>query len=347
MDDIPRSVNFGSVPIILILILILLGGFFAAAETAYSNCSRVRLQTWADDGRRSARRALSILDQFDKTIITLLIGNNVTHVVAATIATGLGISLVGDAGGSLLSTIVMTILIFIFSETLPKTIAKVNSDSAACLFSGILSVLIFMLTPISILFLGIQSVGKKMRKNKDEGPVMTEDDFTTMIETIEDEGVLEADESELIQSAVEFHDRTVQEILTPRVRMVGLDLSAGEEACFRTVLSEKFTRLPVFRHDMDHIIGVLNTKQYLAKRVTGEAPSIEAIMTQPYFIRPDMKLHALVEEMRSRKTHLAIVQDECGGTEGMVTLEDLLEELVGDIWDEDEGIRLSGKGAEQ
>ncbi len=331
-DSIPRS-------IILILILILAGGFFAGTETAYASCSRVRLMSWADDGRKSARRALRILEKFDKAIITLLIGNNAVHVVATSLATVLFVRLIkNSAAGSLAATVVMTLLVFIFSETVPKNIAKANCDEFACAVSVPLSFLMLILTPVAWLFMGLSFVLKKILRKADDGPAMTEDDFTSMIESIEDEGVLEADESELIQSAVEFTDRTVSEILTPRIRISGLDIHDADEVNFRKIIDEKFSRLPVYDHDMDHILGILNCKQYLQHKLSAPAeyPSVRELMSEPYFIGQDMGLHALVDEMRRRKNHIAIVRDAWGGTEGMVTLDDLLEELVGEIWDEDE-----------
>jgi len=337
-DSIPRS-------IFLILALILVSGFFAGAETAYANCSRIRLKAWADDGKKSASRALTVLDKFDKAIITLLIGNNVAHVVATSLATVLSIYLAvkawgeksGQALGPVIATAVLTLLIFIFGETIPKNIAKERCDECACAFSGILRFLMILFTPLDIIFMGL---GKGLKKlfHTEDGPAITEDDLQTMIETIEDEGGLEADESELIQSAVEFTDRTVLEVLTPRVRMVGLDLDDDEDTIIRKIMDEKYSRLPVYEGDLDHIVGILNTKVYLQKRIAdrGSLPDIRKMMVAPFTIDEHMGLYALVDEMRRRKMHIAIVRDAWGGTLGMVTLEDLLEELVGEIWDEDE-----------
>ena len=337
-DSIPRSIFF-------ILALILVSGFFAGAETAYSNCSRIRLKAWADDGKKSASRALTVLDKFDKAIITLLIGNNVAHVVATSLATVLPIFLAvkawgeksGQALGPVLATVVLTLLIFIFGETIPKNIAKERCDECACAFSGVMRFLMILFTPLDIIFMGL---GRGLKKlfHTEEGPAITEDDLQTMIETIEDEGGLEADESELIQSAVEFTDRTVLEVLTPRVHMVGLDLDDDEETIIRKIMEEKYSRLPVYEGDLDHIVGILNTKVYLQERIADRSalPDIRKMMVPPFEIDEHMGLYALVDEMRRRKMHIAIVRDAWGGTLGMVTLEDLLEELVGEIWDEDE-----------
>ncbi|MBP3729584.1 MAG: HlyC/CorC family transporter [Lachnospiraceae bacterium] len=330
-DSIPRS-------IIVIVCLLFAGAFFSGTETAYTNLSRVRLLSWAEDGKRGAKRALKVLEQFDKTLITLLIGNNVAHVVITALATVIAIQLAGEISGPILATVIITLLVFIFAETLPKNIAKVRADEWACTVSLPLQLLIWLLTPIDWVFMGMSFVLKKLFKGGEEGPSMTEDEFSSMVETIESEGGLEAEESELIQSAVEFKTRSVREVMTPRVHMVGLDLEDKREEQYQTILEEKYSRLPVYTGDLDHIEGILNTKRYLQLKLeaAGTFPDIRALMAEPYFIEPDMSLHALVEEMRRRQMHMAIIRDEWGGTEGMVTLEDLLEELVGDIWDEDE-----------
>ena len=334
-DSIPRS-------IITIFILLFVGAFFSGTETAYTNVSRVRLLAWAEDGKKSARRALAILEKFDKTLITLLIGNNVAHVVITALATVIAIYLTGEITGPILATVIITLLVFIFAETLPKNIARVRADEWACGVSLPLQLIIWILTPVDWLFLGLSALFKKLFRTAEDGPSMTEDEFSSMVETIESEGGLEAEESELIQSAVEFKARPVREVMTPRVHVVGLDLQASPQEQFQTILEEKFSRLPAYRGDLDHIEGILNTKRYLQLKLEApdSFPEVASLMAEPYFIRPDMSLHALVEEMRRRQMHMAIIQDEWGGTEGMVTLEDLLEELVGDIWDEDEEVSL-------
>ena len=330
-DSIPRSVLF-------VLLLVLICAFFSGTETAYTNLSRVRLLSWSEDGKKSARRALRILDKFDKTLITLLIGTTVTTVIASALATIVAIYWAGTVSGPVLATVVITLLIFIFSETIPKNIAKVWADEWACAVSVPLQLLIWLLTPVAWLFMGFSFVLRKLFKSSEEGPSMTEDEFHAMVETIESEGGLEAEESELIQSAVEFTERTVREVMTPRVHMVGLDLEDSAQAQYEIIINEKYSRLPVYSGDLDHIAGILNTKVYLQLKLAEPEtfPDVSALMAEPYYIEPNMGLHALVDEMRRRQMHIAIIQDEWGGTEGMVTLEDLLEELVGDIWDEDE-----------
>ena len=328
MDDIiPRC--------ILVVVLVLLGGFFAGSETAFSNCNRVRMKSRMDAGEAGAARVEKILTQFDKALVTLLIGNNVVHVLATSTATVLAIGWFG-AYGSLISTVVMTLVIFIFSETIPKSIAKANSDSFAIAVSGPLYVLMVILTPVAAVFTAISNGLKRGLGKGEEEPAMTEDDFKSMIETIEDEGALESEESELIQSALEFSDTTVYHVLTPRIRIVGIDRRDPEEVTREKIRQSNLSRMPVYDPDLDHIVGIVNTKTYLLRVLKNGSCPIEDVMSEPYTVHADTDIYSLFQEMCTRKQHMAIVLDEWGGTLGLVTMEDILEELVGDIWDEDE-----------
>ncbi len=330
-DAIPRC--------ILIAVLVLLGGFFAGSETAFSNCNRVRIKNRAEDGEGRARQVEKILDKFDKALVTLLIGNNVIHVMATSGATVLAIEWFGSYG-SLISTVAMTLIIFIFSETIPKSIAKANSDRFAESVSGVLYGLMVLLTPVAMFFTALSNGLKRLLASKNEEPSMTEDDFKSMIETIEDEGALESEESELIQSALIFSDITVYDVLTPRVHITGVDRRDSEEMVREEIRQAAFSRLPVYEPDMDHIVGILNTKTYMLRLHQQGSCPLDEVMTEPYFIQSDMDIHSLFHEMCRRKLHMAVVQDQWGGTMGLVTMEDILESLVGDIWDgqtEDEG----------
>lgn len=326
-DAIPRC--------ILIVVLVLLGGFFAGSETAFSNCNRIRIKSRAEDGEASAKRVEKVLTKFDKALVTLLIGNNVVHVLATSSATVLAIQWFG-AYGSLLSTVIMTLVIFIFSETIPKNIAKANSDRFAEAVSGILYGLMVLLTPVAACFTALSNGLKKLFASKGSEPAMTEDDFKSMIETIEDEGALESEESELIQSALVFSDTTVYDVLTPRVRITGIDRRDNAEIYQEKIRQATFSRLPVYDPDMDHIVGILNTKTYMLHLLRNGECRLEDVMSEPYFVPPTMDVHTLFQEMCKRKHHMAVVLDEWGGTLGLVTMEDILESLVGDIWDEEQ-----------
>ncbi len=325
MDDIiPRS--------ILVILLVLLGGFFAGAETALSNCNRVRMKSRMEDGERGPARVEKILTRFDKALVTILVGNNVVHVLATASATMLAVHWFGPYG-SLYSTIVMTLAIFILSETIPKNFAKANSDAFAIGISGPLYALMVLLTPISAIFTAISDLLKKLFHTSGEEPSMTEDDFKSMIEAIEDEGALESEESELIQSALEFSDITAYSVLTPRVRITGIDLGDSEEVNQEKLRKTTLSRLPVYDPDLDHIVGILNTKAYLLQLLKTGRASIRELMVEPYTAPANVGVYDLFQEMSLRKQHMAIILDEWGGTLGLVTMEDILESLVGDIWD--------------
>lgn len=336
-DIIPRC--------ILIAVLVLLGGFFAGSETAFSNCNRVRMKSRADDGEAGAKRVEKVLDRFDKALVTLLIGNNVIHVMATSSATVLAIHWFGSYG-SLISTVVMTLIIFIFSETIPKSIAKANSDRFAESVSGILYALMLILTPVAACFTVLSNGLKHLLSSKSDEPSMTEDDFKSMIETIEDEGALESEESELIQSALVFSDITVSDVLTPRVHITGIDQRDPENVYHEKIRQATFSRLPIYNPDMDHIVGILNTKAYMLRLHKEGTCPLEAVMTEPYFIQSEMDIHSLFHEMCRRKLHMAVVLDQWGGTLGIVTMEDILESLVGDIWNEKEASKKDPPGTD-
>ena len=344
MDDIiPRC--------ILVILLVLLGGFFAGAETALSNCNRVRMKSRMEDGEPGPARVEKILTRFDKALVTILVGNNVVHVLATSTATVLAVHWFGPYG-SVYSTVVMTLAIFILSETIPKNFAKANSDAFAIGISGPLYALMTLLTPVAAIFTAISNGLKKLFHASGEEPSMTEDDFKSMIETIEDEGALESEESELIQSALDFSDITVYDVLTPRVHITGIDRRDPESVCREKIRQVTFSRLPVYEPDMDHIVGILNTKTYMLRLHQKGTCSLEEVMTEPYFIQSDMDIHSLFHEMCRRKLHMAVVLDQWGGTLGLVTMEDILESLVGDIWDEDpeentEGAPPAGEGCKE
>lgn len=327
MDDaIPRS--------ILVVALVLLGGFFAGSETALSNCNRVRMKSRAEDGEAGPIRVEKILSRFDKALATTLVCINVVYVLATSTATILAIGWFGPYG-SWIATVGMTLIIFICSETIPKNIAKANSDAVAIAVSGILYPLMILLTPATAAFTAIGNGVKRLFASQQEEPAMTEDDFKSMIETIEDEGALESEESELIQSALEFSDITAYNVLTPRIHITGLNLQDPEEVNREKLRQSTLSRLPVYDPDLDHIVGIVNTKTYLFRVLKTGQCRLEDVMSEPYAVPATTSVHTLFQEMCKRKQHMTIILDEWGGTLGLVTMEDILEELVGDIYEEE------------
>ena len=323
---------------ILLVILIALSAFFSASETAYTTVNKIRLQNYVDAGSKKAKTALFIAENYDRTLTTILIGNNIVNIGASSIATLLFVKLFGPSGAAI-STAVMTILILIFGEVLPKSFAKESSEKFALAFSRPLRILMTLFWPVVFLFIQLKKVAKHISPIKEEEtPTVTEQELKFIVESIEDEGVLEKQESELVQHALEFDEKTVQEVLTPRVDMTTLDIEDDLQTNIGLVLTERFSRIPVCRGTSDRIIGILHTKDLLEALVRGDALDLASMVQPAFFVYKTKKLSSLLADFKRNKTHVAIVTDDYGGTVGMVTMEDLLEELVGDIWDEDEEI---------
>ena len=323
---------------ILLVILIALSAFFSASETAYTTVNKIRLQNYVDAGSKKAKTALFIAENYDRTLTTILIGNNIVNIGASSIATLLFVKLFGPSGAAI-STAVMTILILIFGEVLPKSFAKESSEKFALAFSRPLRILMTVFWPVVFLFIQLKKVAKHISPIKEEEtPTVTEQELKFIVESIEDEGVLEKQESELVQHALEFDEKTVQEVLTPRVDMTTLDIEDDLQTNIGLVLTERFSRIPVYRGTSDRIIGILHTKDLLEALVRGDAIDLASMVQPAFFVYKTKKLSSLLADFKRNKTHVAIVTDDYGGTVGMVTMEDLLEELVGDIWDEDEEI---------
>lgn len=323
---------------ILLVVLIALSAFFSASETAYTTVNKIRLQNYADSGSKKAKTALFIAENYDRTLTTILIGNNIVNIGASSIATLLFVKLFGPSGAAI-STAVMTILILIFGEVLPKSFAKESNEKFALSFSRPLRILMTIFWPVVFLFIHLKKVAKHFSPIKEEdAPTVTEQELKFIVESIEDEGVLEKQESELVQHALEFDEKTVQEVLTPRVDMTTLDVEDDLQANIDLVLTERYSRIPVCRGSSDRIIGILHTKDLLEALIRGETVDLASMVQPAFFVYKTKKLSSLLTDFKRNKTHVAIVTDDYGGTVGMVTMEDLLEELVGDIWDEDEEI---------
>lgn len=320
-----------------IIIMVILSAFFSSMETAISSCSRARLQSMEEGGVKGASTVLRFLNEYDKTITTLLIGNNIVNLSCSSVATILCTNIWGNYGAAI-STGALTLIILTFGEIIPKCYAKENSEKLGAKFSAPLYGLMILFTPLSVLFIKINNLAMKMTGDGQETPSVTEDELKYIIESIEEEGVLEEAESEMVQSALEFDEKTVIEILTPRVDVVSIDINDSIEEITETVVNERFTRMPVYKDSIDNVVGILHTRDYLEILLQGKTPKLEELIQPAYFVYKTRKLSALLADFKRKKLHIAIVADEYGGMMGIVTMEDLLEELVGDIWDEDEEI---------
>ncbi len=324
----------------IIILLVMLSAFFSSTETAYSSVSQIRLKSYADNGSKKAKKAYRISENYDKALSAILVGNNIVNIAASALSTLLFVSFFGEANGTILSTVVLTVVILIFGEVLPKNIAKENSEKVAMAFSTPLYLLMVLLSPVTFLLMKLSDLAKKIAsKGKTEKePTVTEDELKYIVESIEDEGVLEEQESELVQSALDFDEKTAADILTPRVDMTAIDINDPPEKIREIVLRERYSRIPVYRDSIDNIFGILHTRDYLEALLKTESPKLNELIQPAFFIHRSRALPSILADFKYKRLHIAVVTDDYGGTLGIVTMEDLLEQLVGEIWDEDEEI---------
>ena len=320
---------------IIIAICIMLSAFFSCVETAFSCANKIRLKSQSDNGNRKAVTALWVCDNFDKVLTAILIGNNIVNIGCSSIATVLCMNLFHNYGAAI-ATGGTTLLVLTFGEIIPKCFGKEASDTIVLYTASILKVLTIVLTPFVYCFLGIKSAVMKLANVKKDQPSVTEDELKYIIESIEEEGILEEQESEMVQSALEFDEKTAHEILTPRVDVVFIDVDDNEENIKDIIMRERYSRIPVYQDNIDNIIGILQTRDYLEQLSENKTPDIKELVTEVHFIYKSRKLSDILADFKAKKLHMAIVTDEYGGMLGIVTMEDLLEELVGEIWDEDE-----------
>lgn len=330
MDDHIRT-------LLILILLVFISAFFSAAETAYTSANKIRLKSRAENGSKKAERALSIIERYDKTLTTILIGNNIVNILTSALATVMFIELLGERG-TLVSTIAVTVVVLIFGEILPKTIAKIHAENFACGISGVMQFLIFVFTPLSAVFILLQKGATRLFRGKDEEVSMTEQELMQIIDEIEDEGVLEEQESELVRSALEFDETLVSAVITPRVNVVAVEINAGIDELKELFLSEGYSRIPVYEKTIDHIVGIVKHKDFFERLVTGENFYVRDLVQDTLFVPGLMKISDVLRQMQRKKIHLAAVVDQYGGTLGIVTLEDIMEELVGEIWDESDEI---------
>ena len=317
--------------IVALVLLVIASAYFSATETAFSSLNKIRLRNMADDGNRKAEATLRLAEDFDRLLSTLLVGNNIVNITAATLAT-LFFTKLNPEYGATISTVVLTLVILTFGEISPKTIAKEHAESGAMTSTPLLRVLSVVLRPLTILFSLLQKgIGKLFHATGDRG--ITEDELITMVSTAEDEGGLDQNESRLIRSAIEFGDMEVEEILTPRVDIVSISDQASAKELDELISSNRFSRIPVWHDSIDTIIGMIHEKDFHEAEL-GDNDSWKHLISPVIYVTTTSPVADLLYEMQRKKMHMSVVVDEYGGTEGLVTLEDILEELVGEIWDE-------------
>ena len=318
--------------IVGLVFCVIMSGYFSATETAFTSLNRVRLKSWADGGDQRAARTLALAEDYDKLLSTLLIGNNIVNNVATTIGAVLFIHLIDNVTGPTVSAIVLTVVILIFGEVSPKSLAKESPERFAMFATPLLGVFRTVLTPLNFLFTQWKRLlSKVFRKSADGG--ITEEELVTLVDQAESEGGLDQHESRLIRAAIEFHDLEVEEILTPRVDIVAVEDTDSMEEIAKIFAENGYSRLPVYHEDIDNIIGVIHEKDFHAARYRG-LTSVKEMLGPMLYTTGNTKISELLRILQREKAHMVIVVDEYGGTEGLVTLEDIVEELVGEIWDE-------------
>lgn len=317
--------------ILLMVILVILSAYFSAIETAFSSLSRGRVKSLADDGNKRAKLVLQMLEQYDRLLSTILIGDNISNIAMASIGTLFFMELFGPNSAPLAILVVIAIILII-GEISPKSMAQEAPERFALFSAPILRVLMVVLLPLTFLFVKWkQLLARVFHLSEDRG--MTEDELLNIVEEAEQDGGINEEESELIRSAIEFNDREAKDILIPRVDVEAVSVADDKEKIARTFRETNFSRLPVYEETIDHIVGILLEKDFHNRAYGTEVP-VEAVLKPAVFVSEGMQLRGLLQLLQKNKSHMAIVADEYGGTVGIVTMEDILEELVGEIWDE-------------
>jgi len=332
-----------STQITIMLIMLVCSAYFSATETAFSSLNKTRIKTLAEKGNKRAERVLNLSEKYDKLLSTILIGNNIVNIVLSSICTVFCIDLAAKAFtnvnpqstqsiGTTLATVISTVAVLIFGEITPKSLAKEYPERFAMVSAPLISFLMVVLTPLSLVFGGIKLVLGKVVKSKDDHK-MTQDELLTFVDEVEQEGGIDKEESELLRSAIEFTDREASDILTPRTSLEAVDEESTNDEIAKVFSESGYSRLPVYSGSIDSIIGVIHQKDFFSK-INGTDESINTIIKKPVFIPLSMKISDILKLLQKNKSHIAVVVDEYGGTTGIVTMEDILEELVGEIWDE-------------
>ena len=321
---------------VAIIILVICSSFFSASETAYSTVNIMRLRTHVEEKQKSAKEALWIAEHFDRTLTTILVGNNIVNIAATTLAALLLNDLILNPTLSNLANVVgMTIIVLIFGEIIPKCRAKESAEKLALRYAKLLRVIIKVLYPITSFFMWLRK--RLVKQNEEVTPTVTESELESIIDTMEEEGVIDADDADLMQSVLDISERTIYDIMVPRVDIIGVEVDMSIEQIRNIFFENKYSRLPVYRDDKDHIIGILSERDFftfLLKNKSTAKFNILELITRPLYVSKTMKVDDLIRRMQIEKKHFAIVSDEYGGTSGIVTMEDALEEIVGEIYDE-------------
>jgi CBS domain containing-hemolysin-like protein len=317
-----------------------MSAYFSATETAFSALNRIKLKSLAESGNKKAQLAQKLADNYDNILSTILIGNNIVNIAMSSISTLLFLDLLGDMGASV-STAVITVVVLIFGEISPKSIAKECPEKFAMFSAPIINIILIVLTPFNFLFAQWKKLLAKLF-SLDNDTKMSQEELLMLVEEVQQDGSIDKTEGELLKNAIEFRDQVAEDILTHRTDLEAVSVDTDKEEVARVFTQSRFSRLLVYEENIDNIVGVLNIKDFYMNSGITDKP-LQEVMTQPIFIHQSEKIRDLLNQLRAAKTHIAVVIDEYGGTLGIVTMEDILEELVGEIWDEHDEVQESFK----
>lgn len=325
-----------AVQIITIVVLLVFSAYFSATETAFTSLNRIKMKNLASEGNKKAQLVLELEASYDELLTTILIGNNLVNIAMTAVATVLFISLYGSYGPTV-ATVVITVVVLIFGEISPKSIAKESSENFALRVAPSVRIIMVILTPVNFLFVKWKAFLSRIFKLENESGI-SEDELMTIVEEAETCGGIDSEQSELIQNAIEFNSLSAEEVMTPRVDIVAVDIDEITKEELGKIFAESgFSRLPVYEGDLDRISGVINQKDF-HNHIAGGCEAIADYVKPVVFVAETMKIAALLKKMQQMKTHMAVIIDEYGGTEGLVTMEDIMEELVGEIFDEHDAV---------
>lgn len=324
--------NSNTISLIIIAICVAMSAYFSATETAFSALNHIRIKNMAEKGNSKAALVLKLSANYNNLLSTILIGNNIVNIAMTSLTTVLFVRWMGGDQGASVATLVTTVVVLIFGEVSPKSIAKESPEAVAMFSAPLLRILIFLLTPFNFLFAQWKKLLSKIIKSSEDRGI-TDEELLTIVEEAQQEGGIDEQESNLIRRAIEFMDLETVDIYTPRVDIVAIPSDAAKQEIADLFLETGYSRLPVYDEDIDHIIGVVNQKDF-HNYIFNTKQALNSIIRPVLFITPNMKIGTLLKNLQAGKSHIAIILDEFGGTEGLVTMEDIVEELVGEIWDE-------------
>lgn len=322
----------------LFVLCVIFSAYFSASESGFARMNKIRMKNRADDGDKKAKNAMYISNNHDKALTAILIGNNIVNIGAASIATLLMSEWLTDIAPetvTALTTVITTVIVFIFAEMTPKTFANDKPDTMARFSAGILRAIMTILKPLVFLFNLISTAVSKLFKGEDT-PSISEEDLIEIIEKAEEQGVVDEEQSDLLLSVLDFQDKTAADVMTPREKIDSVDINMSAKEIINILKNTSYSRMPVTNGSLDHIIGIMSTRTFLKEYMANKNFDLRSTLSKPHYVRTCDEIHDLLDNMRSHKKYIAIVRDESNKVQGLVTIEDFLEELVGEIWDEDD-----------